>query len=96
MHYQDGTEIKIGDLARSVSSPESTKHVTTTEFMGTVSGGTPTADSCNVNLRVVACREVGPLGAGPWTAVTLHWSQMVNGSDLVCVTRAEAAVAVAA
>lgn len=66
MHYRDGSEVKLGDLARSVVKPENVKGYTGIELLGIVVGGTPTAESCNLQLQVVAQREVGPLGTSAW------------------------------
>lgn len=98
MHYQDGREIKIGDLARTVANPEFVKGGVQTEYVGKVVNGVPSSQACNVSLEIVLAREVGPMGVGPWrSSGTLSYAQSVNSGDLLClVPVAEAAQVVAA
>jgi hypothetical protein len=63
MHYEDGTEVKIGDVARS-KTKEGVTH--NTEIIGIVVGGQPQADTCNINVVPTAHRYVTPAGVGPW------------------------------
>lgn len=55
MHYADGQEVKLGDLVRG--KPYNTPH----EVVGTVVGGLPESEFCNLRVafvEAVACDAV--------------------------------------
>jgi hypothetical protein len=88
MHYQDGKEVKVGDLIRMVGHPEGYKTGPVTEHLGFVAGGTPSSSACNLTVVPVALRVKSPLGTSGWNPVaTQLYPSCVNSADCLLVFR---------
>lgn len=83
MHYQDGTEVKLGDLARKTLTFGGIGQ----EIIGVVVSGSPRATTCNLNMQVLVVRDISDLGTSPWRTVNYDYPQSQNAGECVLVSR---------
>lgn len=85
MHYQDGTEVQLGDIARTVAKPDAT--YSQTEQLGIVVAANPNSAGCNLHVNVFAVRDVSPMGVSPWRSALGGFALSVTASDSLLVLR---------
>jgi len=87
MHYQDGTRVQIGDLARTIS--KNGKQFPDSEFLGIVISGNGNAEgTCNINMMGIAVRQVSPLGVSSWVPISTSYPQAATAKDCALVLAA--------
>lgn len=83
MHYQDGSEVKLGDLCAHSSngySPEARLG-----SLGIVVSGSPQLESCNLSIMVLAQRNHSELGDSGWRQSAQPFVTCVNAKDCMPV-----------
>lgn len=88
MHYADGKEVKVGDLA--ISAPPHQGQQNVTHLLGIVVGGNTTADSCNVQLWPLAARTCSSIGTSGWQKMETMNPWCVSAKECTLVDRTEA------
>lgn len=65
MHYEDGTEAKLGDIVHvKLKEGQSGR-----EFIGVLVSGTTTSNTCNGQIVPTLARDVSALGTSQWAAI---------------------------
>lgn len=79
MHYEDGTEVQLGDVCIHKSAGYSP--TASLETMGVVASGNSNADSCNLQVVVLAQRNISDLGNSGWRQSAQQYVTCVTAKE---------------